>query len=374
MFLFVLLAGMSGSMIYAQTVESPVLATQVEIINHPYYYQEGAGTPVPLEKAIAGTKTKKVILGYGGVNFLYEIKGVASPLRITGTNQPEFLINTGGAPVPDLTLYKLTVKKGMRHAVGGAYKTFGGMKTGEGVIPFNVLSAGEGLHRIVPAEELEAGEYFFAGATVEGSASFPVFAFGLDYGSGAANNKSEENNSSTIAVHDNKLITTDSGAGLAYEQGDRTAQIGFGIGGGFYVGDITMPPLQLRFEYGLKEKISIGAVVGYASSSFYYDNYHPYGGTSRASIDYSYLLIAGRGNYHFATSEKFDPYGGISLGYNNISIQDTGGNLGYMEPVTSGLFFGAQLGANYYFTERLGAWAELGYGLGLLNLGGTMKF
>lgn len=54
------------------------------------------------------------------------------------------------------------------------------MKTGEGVIPFNVLSVGEGLHRIVPAEELEEGEYFFAGDAVDGSASFPVFAFGID--------------------------------------------------------------------------------------------------------------------------------------------------------------------------------------------------
>lgn len=125
MFLFVLLAGMSGSMIYAQTVESPVLASQVEIINHPYYYQQGGETPAPLEKAIAGTKTKKVALGYGGVNFLYEIKGVSSPLRISGTNQPEFLINTGGSPLPELVLYKLTAKKGMRHALGGSYKTFG---------------------------------------------------------------------------------------------------------------------------------------------------------------------------------------------------------------------------------------------------------
>lgn len=180
MFIIALLAGMAGSPLCAQTAENTALASSVEILNHPYYYQQGDKTPEPLEKVIAGTKTKKVALGYGGVNFLYEIKGVSSPLRITGTNQPEFLINTGGAPIPELTLYRLTATKGKRHAVGGAYKTFGGMKTGEDVIPFNILSAGEGLHRIVPTEELEAGEYFFAGPVVEGSSSFPVFAFGID--------------------------------------------------------------------------------------------------------------------------------------------------------------------------------------------------
>jgi len=161
---------------------------------------------------------------------------------------------------------------------------------------------------------------------------------------------------------------------LGYEQGDKTVQIGFGLGGSFYQGSVKVPALQIRYEYGIKEKFSIGGILGYASSSYYYQNFNPTtGAVSEASLDYSYLIIGARGNYHFWTTEKFDPYAGLTIGYNSLNFTDTGGNLGTV-PASSFTLYGAQVGANYYFKSNLGAWAELGYGLGFLNLGAVFKF
>ena len=150
---------------------------------------------------------------------------------------------------------------------------------------------------------------------------------------------------------------------LAYEKGDQVIKVGFGLGATFSTGKIKTPPIQGIYEYGITEDISIGGILGYASSS---ENY-----SSLGKIDYSYLIFGARANYHFETSEKFDPYGGATLGYYNVGFKDHGGYVG--DYASSSLIYGVQIGANYYFNNKIGAWAELGYGVGILNLGITFK-
>lgn len=150
---------------------------------------------------------------------------------------------------------------------------------------------------------------------------------------------------------------------VAYEKGNQLLQLGFGVGATFSTGTTQVPPVQAHYEYGFSDEISGGAVLGYASS------YVPYSG---GSIDYSYLIVGLRANYHFGTSKKFDPYAGPTLGYNKVSLSDKGGYIGTI--ADSEIIYGAQIGANYYFTKHVGAWAEIGYGVGLLNLGITFKF
>lgn len=91
-------------------------------------------------------------------------------------------------------------------------------------------------------------------------------------------------------------------------------------------------------------------------------------------IDYSYLLIGGRENYHFSTSRKFDPYAGITLGYNYVSFTNNSQNKTLNIAPVSYLLYGAQLGANYYFLGNFGAWAEIGYGIGIINFGLAYNF
>lgn len=150
---------------------------------------------------------------------------------------------------------------------------------------------------------------------------------------------------------------------LAYEKGNQLLQLGFGVGATFSSGTTQVPPVQARYEYGFSDEISGGGILGYASS------YVPYSG---GSIDYSYLIVGLRANYHFGTSKKFDPYAGPTLGYNKVSLSDKGGYIGTI--ADSEIIYGAQIGANYYFTKHVGAWAEIGYGVGLLNLGVNFKF
>lgn len=172
-----------------------------------------------------------------------------------------------------------------------------------------------------------------------------------------------------------QLSTTAQAQSMAYEKPSQTLQFGFGIGAPYFEGGTKVPPIQLRYERAVTDEISVGGIIGYASSTYHYDDYS-FSGSSltskKSTLDYTYLLIGARGNYHFETSERFDPYGGVTLGYNNISVSDKG-SYG-IDIASSGILYGAQIGANYYFSDKLGAWAEVGYGVGYLNLGLTLKF
>lgn len=151
-----------------------------------------------------------------------------------------------------------------------------------------------------------------------------------------------------------------------YEQGSNVLQVGLGLGGGFSTGTMTMPPIQVRYDYGLTEKISIGGVVGFAGSKYTYP-----GGDWK----YSYFLLAARGNYHFDVNvDKLDLYAGLTLGYNNVSAKWKGSGASFGSADGSSAIFGAQVGANYYLKDNLAIWADLGYGLGYLNLGVAFKF
>ncbi len=169
---------------------------------------------------------------------------------------------------------------------------------------------------------------------------------------------------------------------MAYDESTKVVRAGIGLVATFTVGSVTVPPLQANYEQAVSDEISIGGIVGYASSTYSYPNYdYNYRSNtiskSMSSIDYSYLVVGVRGNYHLWTSEKFDPYGGVTLGYNKVSMADGGpqgaaGGL-YSGIASSAMIFGGQVGANYYFNQRFGAWAEFGYGIGVLNLGVALK-
>ena len=152
---------------------------------------------------------------------------------------------------------------------------------------------------------------------------------------------------------------------VSFDKSTSYLHAGIGFGGGFYSGTITLPPISVSYEKAVTENISVGAIVGYSSSKYVYFTTDEY--------KYTYILIGARGNYHFATSEKFDPYAGVTLGYNIVSVTAPGSGGNY-NAKGSALLAGGQLGANYYFSSNLGAFAELGYGIGILTIGISAKF
>lgn len=156
--------------------------------------------------------------------------------------------------------------------------------------------------------------------------------------------------------------------GTAYEQGKSTVTLGYGFGNiwktgfkaltGFGGGSTkSMGPFALTYEYGIAEKISIGLCV---SGSTLKNTY-----TDKSEEKLTQFGVVARGNYHFGSSEKFDPYLGLGLGYYNFKFtaKDASGNpdpdVIYAIPGAFG--YSAQLGAKYYFSSNIGAFAEVGY-------------
>lgn len=145
-----------------------------------------------------------------------------------------------------------------------------------------------------------------------------------------------------------------------YKKGDNLLNIGVGLGGGFGT------PIGLSFEHGFSDKISGGAYVAYASRTEAFGAWGDY--------KYSYILTAARASYHFDFGvEKLDPYVGAILGYNIASTKWTGSGANPSTASAGGVIYGGHAGARYFFSEKIGAFAEVGYGVGNLNVGIAFK-
>ena len=150
-----------------------------------------------------------------------------------------------------------------------------------------------------------------------------------------------------------------------------TTAINAGIGLGSYYSGITIPPLSVSLDYGVADNlingnngsISVGGFVGYAGGSQTY-------GTYKSS--FSYIALGGRGAFHYQFAPKLDTYAGLMVSYDIVSASSNSDYAG-VSVATSGINWTLFLGGRYFFTEKIGAFAELGYGFYNLNLGVTFK-
>jgi len=160
-----------------------------------------------------------------------------------------------------------------------------------------------------------------------------------------------------------------------FSKGDNNLNLGIGIGSvlGGTGYSTTTPPLSVSYERGIvdnlfddKSTLGIGAYLGYSANK---SNYGGYG------FKYSYTIIGARGALHYQLVDKLDTYGGLMLGYNVVS-NSTYGNWGNTVASASGsvLSWSLFIGGRYYFTDNIGAFAELGYGIAVLQLGVSFKF
>lgn len=154
-----------------------------DIINLIHYYDKALNKATPLEKATAQMRTRRKALGYGGVNFVFELSSPKSAVRLTPAEAPSFIVNTGGGAADAFVLYKLQIKNGARQAIATNFGAFGDLKGSEGVISINIKMLKPGVFELMPAATLEKGEYFFASksagnATTTSNAE--VYAFGID--------------------------------------------------------------------------------------------------------------------------------------------------------------------------------------------------
>ena len=117
----------------------------------------------------------------------------------------------------------------------------------------------------------------------------------------------------------------------------------------------------------------------FRSNDYYY--------SSRNRWGYSAYYLGARGSYHFnrilgIRDENIDLYAGVGLGYQRFRFdEDYGYRYGYGYGYRygygygSGLYFNYFVGGKYYFTEKIGAFVELGYtGISSSRVGLSVKF
>ena len=145
-----------------------------------------------------------------------------------------------------------------------------------------------------------------------------------------------------------------------------TAGLGFGsyLGGNNY--SLVFPPIGASFEYCIidylfdeNSAIGVGGYLGYTANKWR---------GNEVEVKYTYTAIAGKGYFHYNFARDLDTYAGLILGYNVVGRRISPANAS-PHTSSSGLVYSLFLGARYYFSPDIGAYAELGYGIATLELG-----
>jgi len=129
----------------------------------------------------------------------------------------------------------------------------------------------------------------------------------------------------------------------------------------------TLPPISLSADYGVTDQISVGLYTCIARSTI-----TVYG--DEAEKD-KFTIVGIRGLYHFETIPKADVYAGAMLGFLSITAKrENWVNGGEFKATDNGLGYQLIIGGRYRLSEFAGVFAELGYGVAVINLGLNLKF
>ena len=172
----------------------------------------------------------------------------------------------------------------------------------------------------------------------------------------------------------------------AFQQGQLTAHIGMGFlvksnykdanyefyGSTEYKKKL---PFNMMFDYGVASVLSLGLYIGfYGEDVTITDNTNP---NNIYGFQHKFKVFALRTTYHQPLEGKLDPFATLNIGFNACKAKDLdlAGGYNYLEPYKSGFAWSIHAGANYYFTDNIGAYLEAGYGtwIPIINLGVTVK-
>ena len=167
--------------------------------------------------------------------------------------------------------------------------------------------------------------------------------------------------------------------GQPFEKGDKTINLGIGIGSALYSGKLykmRIPPISLSYEQGITNKLGIGyiGVGGYfgISGSKWETEYLTY----EYGWKYTYIVLGARGAYHFDLVDNLDLYAGLILGVNIVSSKEIGdwpAGVAVSEQST-GVAHSEFAGIRWFFKPNFALMAELGYGISYLTVGASYKF
>lgn len=174
------------------------------------------------------------------------------------------------------------------------------------------------------------------------------------------------------------------GGDSPFTSGTNAFNLGVGFGSG--INDILGsgyssspgPVILLSWEHGLSEHWGVGLqITDQSTTNSESSNYTELSGftatgapiyttyTDSYSTKVSLLTFCARGAYHFSAGSKFDPYVGIFVGYCTASLTESVSIIGISTSATASttaVEFGGFGGARYWFSNHIGAWAELQFG------------
>ena len=150
----------------------------VELVNYVYVLHKGDQSVKPLEKSMAGKRTRSN--GFKGFLVL-QVDGANSGVSLPADDIQYFLVNTGGA-LPEINLYILKSAKGRREvesmSAGGLFDN--GKSGGEKhQVSVNISKLDNNVYKITLDKTLEKGEYFFTTKPEATATSFDVYTFGV---------------------------------------------------------------------------------------------------------------------------------------------------------------------------------------------------
>lgn len=165
----------------------------------------------------------------------------------------------------------------------------------------------------------------------------------------------------------------------AFASGDRMFSVGIGLGETYsyghkngYNSSVKLPVIQLAYEQqAFVENLSIGGILAYTQSTYKNDNWNYHTKKNTNSI------FAVKVAYHFneliGTIDELDIYGGGIAGFERWSQTETSHIDNEISTVTVLPRFGLLVGARYYFTPNVAAYAEVGYSITWATVGMTFK-
>jgi len=195
----------------------------------------------------------------------------------------------------------------------------------------------------------------------------------------------------------NNTSPAQSGAGC-FDENSRMLNAGIGFGGFNYYSAYTgygysyrnNPAFSLSYEQAYRKKLGpgylgLGAYFGFQNSNSTYNyfwNKNGYNSSYYYKNSWTNYMIAARGAYHpdILNSEKAELYFGLLIG---LRIQTYNYETNNPDPdaniyrISNGSVYPAYslfIGGRYYFTQNIGLFAELGYGISYLTGGLSFKF
>lgn len=134
------------------------------------------------------------------------------------------------------------------------------------------------------------------------------------------------------------------------------------------------PVFSFSYEQAVSPEFSVGGYFGFSKVSntetiedYDWNTLSWY--TYSVKDEWTVYLFGIKGDYHFG-NDKYDGYAGGVLGYGTVTVKQDGKSVAGI----SGFVYFPHVGIRYPFSKNVGVFAELGYGIQILNAGLAISF